>query len=369
MRILMVTKFYHPRIGGVETTVKELCEEFVRRGHRCTVVTMDRELRGREMINGVEVIRYPVDTKLLGGLNRQVWRHLSQELRPGMFDVVHLHSYHILLSAQSAYLCHRRKVPYIFSAHYHGKGHTTLRNLLFRSYHLAGKNVLRWSEKITCVSEYERGLLLRDFPGLEGKVGVIPSGIKEFPSLAVERRKDTLLYVGRVTNYKGIDHVLQAIKVLKDRQKEVRLRVVGSGPEERALHELAQQLGVDGAVTWLGDVGDDELNREYRSSAALVLLSAAEAYGLVVAEALSCGTPAIVAKKEALVEFLNEPGCVGVDWPPDPEKVADTVQRVLEGREATKVGPFSNKIAPWSAIAQEYLRLYDSVMAIRGHDH
>jgi glycosyltransferase involved in cell wall biosynthesis len=368
MRILMVTKFYHPRIGGVETTVKELCEEFVRRGHRCTVVTMDHELRGRVMINGVEVIRCPVDSKLLGGLNRHVWRHLSQEVRPGMFDIVHLHSYHILLSAQSAYLCHRHKVPFIFSAHYHGKGHTPLRDLLFRSYRFAGKNVLRWSEKITCVSEYEKGLLLRDFPGLEGKVGVIPSGIKGFPILTVERRKDTLLYVGRVTRYKGIDHVLQAVKVLKERGKEVRLRVVGSGPEEGALHELAQQLGVDEAVTWLGDVGDDELNREYRSSAALVLLSAAEAYGLVVAEALSCGTPAIVAKKEALVEFLNEPGCVGVDWPPDPEKVADTVQRVLEGREATKVGSFSNKIAPWRVIAQEYLRLYDSAIAVRGPD-
>ncbi len=100
-----------------------------------------------------------------------------------------------------------------------------------------------------------------------------------------------------------------------------RVAVVGSGPAEQELKTLARRLGVEPQVTWLGDVGEDELNREYRSAGVLVLLSAAEAYGLAVAEALSCGTPAVVAKKEALVEFLDEPGCVGVDYPPRAEEV------------------------------------------------
>jgi len=362
LRILVVTKFYHPRIGGVETTVKELCENFVRWGHECTVVAMDKEHWGQEMINGVKVLRFPLDNKLLGGLNRHVWKHLKEQLWYGCYDVIHIHSYHILLSAQTAYLCHTRSIPYVFSAHYHGKGHTPLRNVLFHAYHPLGRKVLQWSEAISCVSDFEMNMLLRDFRGLEGKVTVIPSGIKQFVEVQVERRRDTILYVGRLSKYKGVDHVLRALRWLKSHGRNVNLRVIGSGSEERALRDLAKDLGVDEQVTWLGEVGEDQLNRQYHEAGALILLSAAEAYGLVVAEALSCGTPTVVAKKEALVEFLSEPGCVGIDYPPDTQKVAETIAGVLDGTLIQHVGPFSHKIASWHLIADEYLRFYEGVI-------
>jgi len=66
-----------------------------------------------------------------------------------------------------------------------------------------------------------------------------------------------------------------------------------------------------------------------------------------------------VAKKEALVEFLDEPGCVGIDFPPDPGKVGETIIGVLDGTLVRQVGPFSHKIASWQVIADEYLRFYE----------
>ncbi|MDD1769496.1 MAG: glycosyltransferase family 4 protein [Methanomassiliicoccales archaeon] len=358
----MVTKFYHPRIGGVETTARELCENLVRMGHQCTVITQDPERSGEETIGGVRVVRFPVDSKAFGGMNRHIGRYLKKNLGPERFDLVHIHSYHILLSAQAAYLCRKKGAPLVFSTHYHGKGHTPLRELAFRAYHPIGKRVLSWSREVIAVSEHEKGLLLKDFPKLEGRIAVIPNGVKELPPLEVERRMDTLLYVGRVMPYKGIDHAMEAIGLLKNEGFGAKLRIVGKGPAEKELRLLAHRLGISDQVTWLGDLEEADLNREYRSAGALVLLSAAEAYGLVVAEAMSCGTPAIVAKKEALVEFLNEPGCVGVDFPPKNEDVARTFRDVLEGRLATSVGPFSDKIAPWSRIAEKYQALYENVV-------
>ena len=361
----MVTKFYHPRIGGVETTVKELCENLVRMGHECTVVTQDKDLSGQETVNGVKVVRFPLDSRAFGGMNRRVGRYLKDELSKGKFDIVHIHSYHILLSAQAAYLCNKRSQPFVFSAHYHGKGHTALRDLAFRTYHLVGKRVLSWSERIISVSEFEKRLLLEDFPKLKVRIDVIPSGVKAFTPLCVERRKDTLLYVGRVMPYKGIDHTLEAMSVLKKQGFEVKLRIVGQGPAEQQLRERSQVLGVDQNLTWQGNLAEGDLNREYRSAGALVLLSSAEAYGLVVAEAMTCGTPSIVAKKEALVEFLNEPGCVGVDAPENSEETARVIRDVLDGRLASKVGPFSDKIAPWSRIAERYQAVYSELIASR----
>ncbi|HVO77685.1 MAG TPA: glycosyltransferase, partial [Methanomassiliicoccales archaeon] len=308
----------------------------------------------------------PVDSRIFGGMNRFLGRYMKKNLGPGSYDIVQIHSYHILLSLQAAFLACKKGLPFLFSTHYHGKGHTPLRDLAFRAYHPIGAKMLSCSEHVTTVSEYERALLVKDFPKVAQKVTVIPSGVKQFPPLDVARRKDTLLYVGRIMAYKGIDHALGAIALLKKHGFSAKLRIIGDGPAVNDLKSLANRLGVEDQVTWLGDVGDEELNREYRSAGALVLLSAAEAYGLVVAEAMSCGTPAIVAKKEALVEFLNEPGCVGVEYPPKAEDLARTIRDVLEGRLATQVGPFSDKIAPWSRIAVRYEALYKRLIASRG---
>ena len=354
MRILVITKFYHPRTGGVETTVKNICEDLVRMGHQCTVVAMDNELSGREIINGVEVIRFAVDTKALAGLNRGVWKYLTTEVDASSYDIVNIHQYHILLSMEAALFCKLRGIPYVFTAHYHGKGHTPLRNALFRIYHIMGKYVLSGSSRIICVSEYEKAKILRDFKGLENKCVAISAGIKEFPVVEVQRRRDSILYVGRLMRYKGIDYALMALKILKDRGVCVQLRIVGNGPDRGNLERIAADLGISDRVVWLGDISEEELNIEYRTAALLILLSAAEAYGLVVAEALSCDTPCIVADKEALTEFLSEPGVLGVRYPPDPQEVADLIARVIEG-DGMKVGPLSSKIIKWHEVSGRYL--------------
>jgi glycosyltransferase involved in cell wall biosynthesis len=88
----------------------------------------------------------------------------------------------------------------------------------------------------------------------------------------------------------------------------------------------------------------------------LVLLSNSEAYGIVVAEALALGTPCIVADSTALHEFVAEPGCFGVDYPPDSQKVARLITEVFES--TAQVGPFSGKIRTWEAVGRAYERLY-----------
>ena len=359
MHILVLTKFYHPRIGGVETTVKLLSENYVERGHEVTVVCMDHELRGEETINGVKVVRLPLDTKLLAGVNRSVWRYLAANVRPGVFDVVHVHSYHILLSFEGALLFRLKGIPYVFSGHYHGKGHTSLRDLLFKAYHPVGALILRKAERIFCVSNFEKTLLTRDFKGQEDRIVVIPSGIKEFPEIDVKRHPDRLLYVGRLMAYKGVDTIITTLAELRSRGRRYELHIVGQGPYEAALRSQADRFGVSDQVVFLGGLAEDQINREYREAGLFVLLSGAEAYGLVVAEALSCGTPCLISKEEALVEFLDEPGVFGVDFPPDPAAVADLIVEILDHLDMIKVGPFSDKIAPWSEIASLYLQEYE----------
>lgn len=366
MRILVVTKFYHPVIGGVETTVKELCEQFVRKGHSCTAVVMSKGRTGKESVNGVEVLRFPVDSRLLAGFNRPIWRFLTKELKAGDYDVAYIHNFHIVLSFEAALFCRLRSLPYAFSPHYHGRGHTLARDMAFRAYRIIGRYGLEGAGTVIAGSGNERALLLKDFPRLADRVVVIPPGIKERRKVDVPRRPDTLLYVGRLMKYKGLDKVLEALRVMKGQGVLARLRVAGSGPEGAALAERAKELGVAEQVTWMGELGDEQLTAEYYGASCLVLLSSAEAYGLVVAEALLAGTPCVIADKEALHEFLVEPGCFGVGYPLDPAEVARQLTYVLRNRESIAVGPFSPRITTWSNIADRYLEALSAVAGKQG---
>lgn len=345
--------------------MKELCEEYARQGHSVTVAVMTKGEPDDQVINGVRVLRFPLDRLLLGGFNRGILSFMRKGLGPESYDIVHIHNFHILLSFQSSIMCILRAMPYVFSPHYHGKGHTALRDLLFQIYKGAGAIALRRSEAITCASEHERGKLLGDFPELRDKAIVISPGITERRKVEGARERDSLLFVGRLMRYKGLDHVFQAMKVLNERGKRVRLRVVGTGPDETELRRLATDLKLEGQVDFLGEIGDDRLTEEYARASCLLLLSSAEAYGLVVAEALAMGTPCIVARTAALTEFTSEPGCLGVDWPPDPQKVADLIQQVQDAGEELRVGPFSDKISFWPEVAERYLQLYAGVLERR----
>ena len=94
----------------------------------------------------------------------------------------------------------------------------------------------------------------------------------------------------------------------------------------------------------------------YKKSDIFLLLSQSENYGIVVPEALTMGTPVIVTKRTALNEFLNEPGCFGVDYPPDPKEVANLILKIY--KSDIKVGPFTKKIRTWNEVALDYEQLY-----------
>ena len=87
-----------------------------------------------------------------------------------------------------------------------------------------------------------------------------------------------------------------------------------------------------------------------------LLLSNSEAYGITVAEALALGIPCIITKITALNEFINEPGCFGVNYPPDPTEVAKMVLKIYT--DDVKVGPFSDKIRTWDKVSKDYENVY-----------
>ncbi len=114
-------------------------------------------------------------------------------------------------------------------------------------------------------------------------------------------------------------------------------------------------------IVWKPFVVDrTELFKEIQNADIFLLLSKNENYGITVAEALALGTPVIVTKHSALKEFLTEPGCFGVDYPPNPKKVAELILKILNSD--VRVGPFSKRIRTWDEVVKDYEKVYNLVL-------
>ncbi len=117
-------------------------------------------------------------------------------------------------------------------------------------------------------------------------------------------RGRTLLSVGHLIERKGHHHVIEALPALP---ADVRLAIVGAGPLERSLRELAGRLGVAERVTFAGMQPQSALPDFYSAADVLVLASSREGMANVLLESLACGTPVVASAAWGTPEVVSTP--------------------------------------------------------------
>ena len=359
MKIAQICPRYSPDIGGVETHVKEISERLVKAGHDVEVITTDPtgKLRTREIINGVRVIRF---RSFAPGNAYYFAPQIYTYLKKHDYDIIHAHSYHAFPAFFASLSRHSGK--FVFTPHYHRHGHTAFRDLLHKPYRLFGKIIFSRADSVICVSEYEKKLVESDFE-VAAKTVKIPNGInlKEFEDLRQPEkslnknagREKILLYVGRLEEYKGVQYIIQSLPELQD----FRLRIIGKGPYEAELRNMAKSSGVEERVEWLNDLSRKELLECYADADIFLMLSSHEAYGITVAEALAAGIPCIVAKGSALEEFVDGRNCIGIENPVSKEKVTAALKEIKKKEKIKKSGIDKN-IMDWNEVSARIEKQY-----------
>jgi len=223
-----------------------------------------------------------------------------------------------------------------------------------------GGTTLSKADIVVAVSEFERRLLVEQF-GLDSrKVVLVPNGVdfEEFKGLRRRVRGfRSVLYVGRLESYKGVQFL---VEVLPRLPKSVVLEVVGRGSLRSYLERRARELGVSDRVRFHQDLPRRDLLQLIADADVFVLLSRFEAYSLVVAEALTAGTPCIVANISALTEWVDGRSCFGVDIPVKLSELADLIEGVLNGERGRETSSCAvrAKIAGWDEVAGLLERVY-----------
>jgi glycosyltransferase involved in cell wall biosynthesis len=122
------------------------------------------------------------------------------------------------------------------------------------------------------------------------------------------------IYVGRLSIEKGLNDLLEAFRRLREKRSDVGLDLVGAGPLREELIARVAELKLGDAVSFLGAKGMDEIGELFLHSAALVLPSHSEPWGLVVNEALSYGCPVVVSNVCGCVPDLVIDGVTGYSF-------------------------------------------------------
>lgn len=151
---------------------------------------------------------------------------------------------------------------------------------------------------IHATSEAEAKAARRRMP--RSRIEIVPNGV-DLPELSESRQwipggELRLLYLGRLHPIKGIENLLRGLASLDD--MSVSLRICGTGESSyvEALRALVQSLGLQGRVTFVGEITADEKGAAFQSADICVVPSFSENFGMVVAESLAHAVPVIAAR-------------------------------------------------------------------------
>ncbi|MEK9501198.1 glycosyltransferase family 4 protein [Gaopeijia maritima] len=217
---------------------------------------------------------------------------------------------------------------------------------------------------LIAVSESTRDDLVRR--GLDAeRIEVIPNGVDTTvyrPDPGVPRfEQPTLLYLGRLKRYKGVEFGIRAVRRLRDRGLAVRFLIGGRGDDRSRLESIAAAEGVADAVEFLGFVSDERKVELYRRAWVHLLTSPKEGWGITVIEAAACGTPSVASDAPGLRESVRHDDTGLLVPHAEVGALTDTLERVMGDADLrARLGAAATEFAAgfsWDAAASRTERI------------
>ena len=347
MKILLVNKAYHPHLGGVETVVRQIALGMTRAGHEASVLCFGDE-DADETREGVLVRRvrpaWRIGSAPLGASFLAEFRAMAEQS-----GVINLHSPNPM--GEIAALAHKRgkKPGQRIICTYHGDAQRP--ELLLPGYDVLMRRFFGVCDAVVASSpkiiSSSRVLSRLDRLGKRppGKIRVIPLGVdceKYLPAPGSPESESAekllaglpagsfrVMFAGRLVYYKGLQFLLGALRILKERGILASVFIVGSGPLEGEIKAFADRNGLADRVIIIPPQPEGAYRALFHQADCFVLPSThrTEAYGIALLEAMASGLPVISTELGTGTSWINVDGDTGfVLVPGDPEALARAIE-------------------------------------------
>jgi len=284
------------------------------------------------------------------------------------FDVIHAHDWTSYLAGVAAKLASGK--PLILHVHATSFDQAASSNVDPEIYKIE-KECFAMADKVVTVSQFTKNIVVNKHFAPAEKVEVVYNGCNMYvppqlpPTLAELKRqgKKIVLYHGRISIQKGVDHFIRAARRVVDVDSDVVFIISGSGDMLTQIIEQVGAAGLSDNVKFAGALWDEERDRMYQSADLMVMPSVSEPFGLVPLEALQHGTPSVVTKQSGVSEVLTH--ALKVDfWDVDEmaNQILSSLRYPVVRQQMVNEGRAQMSKMSWNVAAQKMQKLYRSLL-------
>jgi len=342
-RVLIFSLAYYPHVGGAEVAVKEITDRTLPSDIEFHMVTMcwsNTEAREEKIGN---VFVYRTSPAGSGRLNKFLFQFLAARTALRLHKTYHFDAIWALMAHSAGvpaamFKTLHPEVPYILNLQEGDPPEAIertmrpLRRLFVRAFTKA--------DIVQPLSHFLGAWARR--MGYLGPIKIIPNGVdvKKFSGAAVPHRGVVLITTSRLVHKNAVDDIIRALPFLPP---DVRFQVLGIGPDEAMLRELAKKEGVLNRVEFVGYVAHKDMPASLHTADIFVRPSRSEGQGASFIEAMAAGLPVVATQEGGIADFLfdakKNPDKETTGWavdPNSPEQIAEQVKTILQNPEQTK---------------------------------
>ncbi|MEK6958089.1 MAG: glycosyltransferase family 4 protein [archaeon] len=366
MRILHAVNSFYPCTGGLESAVRLQCEELIRLGHTCDVVTLEecpngKKLGQEEKLGKIMVFRVPFTD-----LRYYKIAPSALDFVKG-YDIIHVDgtgffSDFLVLTKQL------HKKPVVVSTYggvFHTKNIFALKQFYF---HFLQRIILKFADRVIAISRNDYSLFRKI---VWKNLVMVELGVDIGRFLAPKGRKEKNLFIfaGRLSENKMVENLLGAFAIAVKMEPSARLCIIGEDWEglKAGLEGIAEKLGIGKSVLFTGKLGEKELLEYYSKADFFVSASGFESFGITTIEAMASGCIPIVNNIESFRNFIkdNESGFL-VNF----ENHAGTAEKIVEVMRSEKEKTRKRAIEAAKKFdprerAMELVKVYEAVLRTR----
>ncbi len=384
MNIGLFSETYYPEINGVATSVYTLKNELEKRGHNVYVFTTTSPGSPEHEHNVFRVPSMPfifISERRVGLFYQPKLAHIIKKLG---LDIIHTQT-EFSLGIFGRIMARELRLPIVHTYHTIYEDYTHYLTH-FKALDRRAKAFARTYSKVCCntveqvivPTEKTRELLMTY--SVHKDISVVPTGIdlskfdrNNFTDIDVNALKQKynikpqekiLLYIGRVSQEKNIEEIINAMPDYMKTRENVKFVIVGSGPALEKLEYLVNQLGLEDRFVFTGSQPWDTIGLFYQLGDVFVSASRSETQGLTYIEALASGLP-IVAREDKCLEDILEVGKNGYSFTDTAGLYRGLDQIMFLDKKTNYSGNSVDKVAKYSTqeFASQVEKVYQQVMS------
>jgi alpha-1,3-mannosyltransferase len=319
-----------------------------------------KNLKSFEVYDGIKIYRMPFLNLKLYKISPQVLNFVKR------YDLIQIHSMGYLTDflALTKFVHGKKMILNTHGGIFHTKSFSSLKRLYFNYWCRAA---FKRIDRILADGENDG----KTFSRISDNVEVIPITIdtEKFSNIKRAPEKNRLVYIGRVSKNKRIDHLINTVFYIKKNIPDIKLYVVGSDEKDlrKTLEGHVRERGLEKNVIFTGRVSDEELLDHLRKAQLYLFASEYEGGAIIsVLEAMAAGVPAVVNSEieETYKEWLinNKTGFI-IDYR-NHQKSAEIITKLLK-KDKNKIsenGKEMSKKYDWTEVVKRIGEIYEECL-------